>query len=62
MMISVEQPVEWLAGESEVREENLTQCHFVTTNPTWHDPDTKPGRRYGKPATNRLSYDSTALE
>jgi hypothetical protein len=27
-----------------------------TTNPTWPDPGLKPGRRCGKPATNRLSY------
>jgi hypothetical protein len=27
-----------------------------TTNPTWTDPGWNPGRRGGKPATNRLSY------
>jgi hypothetical protein len=27
-----------------------------TTNPTWPDPGLKPGRRGGRPATNRLSY------
>jgi hypothetical protein len=27
-----------------------------TTNPTWLDPGSNPGRRGGKPATNRLSY------
>jgi hypothetical protein len=27
-----------------------------TTNPTWPDPDSNPGCRGGKPATNRLSY------
>jgi hypothetical protein len=27
-----------------------------TTNPTWPDPGSNPGRRGGKPATNRLSY------
>jgi hypothetical protein len=26
------------------------------TNPTWPDPGLNPGRRGGKPATNRLSY------
>jgi hypothetical protein len=25
-------------------------------NPTWPDPGSNPGRRGGKPATNRLSY------
>jgi hypothetical protein len=27
-----------------------------TTNPTWPDPGSNPGRRGGKPATNSLSY------
>jgi hypothetical protein len=27
-----------------------------TTNPTWLDPGLNPGRRGGKPATNRLSW------
>jgi hypothetical protein len=27
-----------------------------TTNPTWSDPGSNPGRRGWKPATNRLSY------
>jgi hypothetical protein len=34
-------------------------CHSATlstTNPTWPDPGSNPGRRGGKPATNRLSY------
>jgi hypothetical protein len=45
-MMIVEKLVEWrLAGETEVLGENLPQRHFV-----------KPGRRGGKPATNRLSY------
>jgi hypothetical protein len=29
---------------------------LTTTNPTWPDPGSNPGRRGGKPATNRLSY------
>jgi hypothetical protein len=28
----------------------------LSTNPTWPDPGLNPGRRGGKPATNRLSY------
>jgi hypothetical protein len=27
-----------------------------TTNPTWPDPGSNPGRRSGKTVTNRLSY------
>jgi hypothetical protein len=29
---------------------------FSTTDPTWADLGSNPGRRGGKPATNRLSY------
>jgi hypothetical protein len=55
MMVIVEQFVEWrLAGETEVLGENLAQRHFVHRKTTW--PDSNPGRRDGKPATNRLSY------
>jgi hypothetical protein len=46
-----------LAGETEVLGENLPQRHFCPTqNPTWPDPGFNPGRRGGKPATNRQSY------
>jgi hypothetical protein len=46
-----------LAGETKVLRENLPQRHFCPSqNPTWPDPDLNPGRRGGKPATNRLSY------
>jgi hypothetical protein len=37
--------------------EKLPQRHFCPSqNPTWPDPGLIPGRRGGKPATNRLSY------
>jgi hypothetical protein len=41
-------------------EKTRPSATFSTTNPTWPDPGSNPGRRGGKPATNRLSYD-TAL-
>jgi hypothetical protein len=42
-----------LAGETEVLGENLAQRHFCPSQyPTWPNP----GRRGGKPATNRLTY------
>jgi hypothetical protein len=35
----------------------VPQRHFCPSqNPTWPDPGLNPGRRGGKPATNRLSY------
>jgi hypothetical protein len=46
-----------LAGETEVLGENLPQRHFCPSqNPTLPDAGLTPGRRGGKPATNRLSY------
>jgi hypothetical protein len=46
-----------LARETEVLGENLPQRHFCPSqNHTWPDPGLNPGRRGGKPATNRLSY------
>jgi hypothetical protein len=46
-----------LTGETEVLGENLPRRHFCPSqNPTWPDPGLNPGRRGGKPATNRLSY------
>jgi hypothetical protein len=50
MRVIVEQLVEWrLAGETEILGENLPQRQFVRHK-------SHPGRRGGKPATNRLSY------
>jgi hypothetical protein len=49
--------VEWrLAGEAEVLEKTCPSATLSTTNSTWPDPGSNPGRRGGKPATNRLSY------
>jgi hypothetical protein len=56
MRVIVKQLVEWrLAGETEVLNPSAT---LSTTNPTWPDPGSNPGRRGGKPAINRLSYDA----
>jgi hypothetical protein len=48
----------WLAGETEVLGENLPQCHSVHNKPHILCPDANLGRRGGKQATNRLSYDT----
>jgi hypothetical protein len=49
--------VEWrFSGETEVLGENLPQRHCVHQKSHLPDPDSNPGRRCGKPATNRLSY------
>jgi hypothetical protein len=54
--MSVEQSVEWeSAGEAEVLGENLPQCYFVH-HKSYIWSGLEPGRRRGKPATNRLSY------
>jgi hypothetical protein len=58
MKMIVEKQMECrLAGETQVLRENLPQRHFCPSqNPTWLDQGSNPGRRGGKPATNRLSY------
>jgi hypothetical protein len=51
VIMMMEKLVEWwLEGEIEVLGENLPQC-----------PDANPGRRGGKPVTNRLSYGTAFL-
>jgi hypothetical protein len=56
-MIVEKQMESTLAGETEVLGESLHQRHFcLSQNPTWPDTVLTPGRRGGKPATNRLSY------
>jgi hypothetical protein len=45
-----------LAGETEVLGGNLPHHFCPSQNPTWPDPCLNPGRRGGKPATNRLIY------
>jgi hypothetical protein len=40
-------------------EKTCPSATLSNTNPTWTDPGSNPGRRGGKPATNRLSYGTT---
>jgi hypothetical protein len=43
-------------GKPKYSEKTCPSATLSTTNPTWLDPVLNPGRRGGKPATNRLSY------
>jgi hypothetical protein len=53
----MENLVEWrLTGEPKYSEKTCPSTTLSTTNPTWPDSGSNPGRRGGKPATNHLSY------
>jgi hypothetical protein len=43
-------------GKPKYSEKTCPGSTLSTTNPTWPDPGSNPGRRGGMPATNRLSY------
>jgi hypothetical protein len=43
-------------GKPKYSETTCPSAILSTTNPTIIDPGLNPGRRGGKPATNRLSY------
>jgi hypothetical protein len=63
MRVTVEQLVERrLAEKTEVLAENLPQRHSVHHKSHMTDPGLNPGRRGGKPATNRLSYGAAKIE
>jgi hypothetical protein len=42
-------------GKPKYSEKTCPSATLATTNPTWSDPGLNPGRRSGKPVTNRLS-------
>jgi hypothetical protein len=42
--------------KSNYSEKTCPSATLSTTNPTWPDPGSNPGRRGGRPANNRLSY------
>jgi hypothetical protein len=42
-------------GKPKYSEKTCPSAALSTTNPTWPDPGSNPGRRDGKPATKRLS-------
>jgi hypothetical protein len=48
-------------GKPKYSEKTCPSVTLSTTNPIWKDPGSNPGRRGGKPATNRLSYGATLL-
>jgi hypothetical protein len=43
-------------GKPKYSKETCPSATLSTKNPTWPDLGSNPGRRFGKPATNRLSY------
>jgi hypothetical protein len=48
-------------GKSKYSEKTCPSATLSTTNPTWPYPGSNPGRRGGKPATNRLSYGAACI-
>jgi hypothetical protein len=49
-------------GKPKYSEETCPSATLSTRNSTWLDPGLNPGRRGGKPATNRLIYDAAVWE
>jgi hypothetical protein len=62
VIVMKENLVEWrVAGETAVLGENLPQRNFVHHKTDLPHPGSNPGRRGGKPATNRLSYSAVLI-
>jgi hypothetical protein len=51
---------EW-QGKPKYSEKTCHDATLSTTNPTWPDPGLSPGRRGGKPETNRFSYGAASF-
>jgi hypothetical protein len=49
-------------GKPKYSEKTCPSATLFTTNPTLPDPGLNPGRRGGKPATNRFSYGAACVE
>jgi hypothetical protein len=49
-------------GKPKYSEKTCPSATLSTTNPTWPDLGSNPGRRGGKLATNRLSYGAAYME
>jgi hypothetical protein len=63
VIVRMKKLVEWmvLSGETEVLKEILPRRHFVHLKFRLQDSGANPGRRGGKPATNRLSYGAALI-
>jgi hypothetical protein len=48
-------------GKPKYSEKTCPSATLSTTHPTWLNPGLNPGRRGGKPATNRLSYGAARI-
>jgi hypothetical protein len=49
-------------GKPKYSEKTCPSATLSATNPTWPDLGSNPGRRGGKPATNRLSYGTAIMQ
>jgi hypothetical protein len=62
-MVIVEKLVKWkLSGESDVLEKTCPSATLSTINPSWLEQVLNPGRRGGRPVTNRLSYGAAFVQ